>query len=177
MALLDIRIFPDPILRVRCESYSEFDGALQQLLDDMADTMYHAEGIGLAAPQVGVVHRVAVIDVSKSRDERINLVNPKIVWSAGVTPSEEGCLSIPGYRDSIKRAQEIVLEAQNECGKEFELRASGLLSVCIQHELDHLDGVLFVDRLSRVKRELFRRWIKKQASSNRSEDLPLAEED
>lgn len=162
MAILPIFKYPDPVLRSPTAEISAFDATLHRFLDSMAETMYGANGIGLAAPQVGKLQRVAVIDVSEERNERIDLVNAHIVQRVGTTSSEEGCLSIPGYRDTIKRSKEVVVEMHDAHGKEVELKAEGLLAICIQHELDHLDGVLFVDHLSRLKRELFKRWLKKQ---------------
>ena len=164
MAVLPIKIYPDPILRDPGAVVSDFNLDLRKFLDSMADTMYHAEGIGLAAPQVGVSRRVAVVDVSQESQERIDLVNPKIISKSGSVPSEEGCLSIPKYRETVKRSEKIVVQAQDGAGKEFELQAEGLLAICLQHEIDHLDGVLFIDHLSRLKRELFKRWLKKQQS-------------
>ena len=166
MSILEIKIYPDPILKEQTSEVDKFDTNLLKLLDDMYQTMLIANGIGLAAPQVGVSKQIAVIDVSEKRDEpggseRIELINPKIVWSDGQTSSEEGCLSIPEYRDTIKRFKEIVVEAKNRDGKEIEIKADGLLGICMQHEIDHLNGILFIDRLSRLKRELFKRWHKK----------------
>jgi peptide deformylase len=132
--------------------------------------MYAADGVGLAACQIGELQRVAVIDVSRGRDEVIELVNPEIVSRTGKAASEEGCLSIRGvegeiYRDTINRSTGVALRAQNRSGEFFELDAQELLAICIQHELDHLDGVLFIDHLSRLKRELFKRWFKKQSQA------------
>jgi peptide deformylase len=162
MGILEIVKYPDPRLKQPCERETVFDSSLHKLLDDMRDTMYEAEGIGLAAPQVGVLKRIAVVDVSQDRDGVIELINPEITWSEGKVPSEEGCLSIPDYRETISRNENIKVTAQDRNGKEFELEASEILAICIQHEIDHLNGILFVDRLSRLKREFFRRWLKKQ---------------
>ncbi len=164
MAIRDIKIYPDPVLREQCAAVTEFGSDLQTLVSDMALTMYAASGIGLAASQIGVVQRVAVVDVSSKQNERLIIVNPEIVWSQGSVPSEEGCLSIPDFRETIQRKEQIVLQAQNETGKEFELKASGILAICIQHEVDHLNGVLFVDHLSRLKRDFFKKWHRKQLS-------------
>ena len=162
MAILPIKIYPDPILRQKTEEVKNFNADLRKFLDSIAATMYEANGIGLASPQVGISKRVAVADVSREGQERIDLVNPQIVWRDGSVPSEEGCLSIPEYRETIKRSREVIVQARDADGKEFELRAEGLLAICLQHEIDHLDGVLFIDHLSRLKRELFKRWLKKQ---------------
>ena len=161
MALLEILLYPNPVLKQPTEKVININATTLALLDNMAETMYKARGIGLAAPQVGAIQRVCVVDVSEARNERIDFINPEIVWSEGKTPSEEGCLSIPDYRDTIARKEKIVVQAQDRVGKEFELEADGLLAICIQHEVDHLDGILFVDHLSRLKRELFKRWAKR----------------
>jgi len=162
MTILEIVKYPDPVLKEKTPEVEDFDEALGRLLDDMAETMYPANGLGLASPQVGVLKRVAVVDVSEDRNKLIELVNPKITWKEGEVPSEEGCLSIPDYRDTITRSREIVVEAQDRHGQSFKLKADDLLAICIQHEIDHLDGVLFIDRLSRLKRDIFKRWFKKQ---------------
>ena len=163
MPLRDIITYPDPRLREKCALVCEFNAALRSLINDMALTMYAAGGIGLAASQVAVLQQVAVVDVSSDQKERLTLVNPRIVWKDGDVPSEEGCLSIPDFRDTIKRSERIVLQAQDESGKEFELEASGILAICIQHEVDHLQGVLFIDHLSRLKREFFKKWHRKRS--------------
>jgi peptide deformylase len=144
----------------------------------MFETMYAAEGIGLAAPQIGVSERIAVVDVPEScatyeneeqglraqSSNRIELINPEILEASGSRSGEEGCLSIPGYREKVKRATGIRVRAQDRYGETFEFSASDLLAICIQHEIDHLDGVLFIDHLSRLKRELFKHWFKKHGS-------------
>lgn len=162
MSVREIVIFPDPVLKQVAQPVSSFDRALHKLLDDMAHTMYEAPGVGLAANQVGELTRVAVVDVSRDQDELIELINPEIVSRQGKTSGEEGCLSIPDYRDVVERSERISVKYLDRSGKPLTLEADGLLSVCIQHEIDHLDGVLFVDRLSRLKRELFKKWLKKQ---------------
>lgn len=165
MSILKIRIFPDPILKETAAPVETFDQPLADLLDNMYETMLHADGIGLAAPQIGESKRIAVIDVTEKREQRIELINPVITGSEGQVSSEEGCLSIPEYRDKIKRAKSVTVRARNREGEEFEISAEGLLAICLQHEIDHLNGVLFVDHLSRLKRELFRRWYKKNIGS------------
>ena len=162
MARLKIVQYPDPVLKERSKDVTSFDGNLHALLNDMIETMYAADGIGLAGPQVAQLQRVTVIDISEERNQPIDVINPIIVSRAGKTPSEEGCLSIPDYRDTIDRAAEVVVQAFDRHGKPFEIRADGLLARCLQHEIDHLDGVLFIDHLSRLKRQLFRHWWKKQ---------------
>lgn len=165
MAVKKLVLYPDPRLKERCDTVTAFDAELHTLLDDMAETMIAAVGVGLAAPQIGIQRRIAVIDVSEEQNERIELINPEIVERAGNVSSEEGCLSIPGYRDTLSRSATVRVKAQNRHGEWFELGGEGLLSMCLQHELDHLDGVLFIDRLSRIKREMFRRWLKKQGGA------------
>lgn len=165
MAVKNLVIYPDPRLKERCDTVTTFDAELHTLLEDMAETMVAAVGVGLAAPQIGIQRRIAVIDVSEEQNNPIELINPEIVERAGTVSSEEGCLSIPGYRDTISRSASVLVKAQNRHGEWFEIGGEGLLSMCLQHELDHLDGVLFVDRLSRIKREMFRRWLKKQGGA------------
>ena len=161
MATRELVLYPSPILKTRCAPVAVFDGDLHKLLDDMIETMYAANGVGLAAPQIGVTLRVAVIDVSEDGQQPIELVNPEITARAGKIPSEEGCLSIPDYRDTIQRSTTVTVRARNRHGEDFEVAAEGLLAMALQHELDHLDGILFVDHLSRLKREMFRVWLRK----------------
>ena len=160
-SLLEICLYPDSVLREKCEEVTSIDADILKLLDDMAETMYDAPGIGLAAPQIGVTKRITVIDVSEEGNELIELINPVIKEASGKIDSEEGCLSIPDYRDTIKRNETVKVEALNRDGELFEIEADGILSRCLQHEIDHLDGVLFVDKLSRLKRELFKKKYKK----------------
>ena len=141
---------------------TSFNLELASLLDDMKETMYKSDGVGLAAPQIGVLKRVTVIDVSKERDQLMEFINPEILGVFGKTTSEEGCLSIPGFRDSIKRSRKVLVKAQDRTGKEFTVEADELLAICLQHEIDHLDGVLFIDHLSRLKLQYFKRWLEKQ---------------
>ena len=162
MSKLKIRTYPDPILGRKSVEVTEFNEDLCTLLDDLAVTMHENHGIGLAAIQVGIPKRMTVVDVSANGNERIDLVNPKILSASGSCSGEEGCLSVPGFWEVVKRSKEIVIEAQDRFGKEFELKADGVLARCIQHEIDHMDGILFVNRLSRLKREFFRRWLKKK---------------
>ncbi|MCB0319789.1 MAG: peptide deformylase [Bdellovibrionales bacterium] len=162
MTLLPIFKYPEEVLRQECEEVTDFDKSLCELLDNMAETMYEAQGIGLAAPQIGVTKQVTVIDVSSEEPLLIEFINPTIVAEEGATSSEEGCLSIPEYRESVKRSENIVVEAFDRTGKPFRMDADGLLSICLQHEIDHLHGILFIDHLSRLKREMFKRWYKKQ---------------
>ena len=161
MALLPILEFPDPRLRTRAQPVDEVDAALRKLIDDMFETMYAAPGIGLAATQVNVHKRFMVIDVSESRNEPLVFINPEIIEREGVEETEEGCLSVPGVYDKVTRADRIRVRALDRNGKPFEMDAEGLLAVCIQHEMDHLDGKLFVDYLSELKRTRIRKKLEK----------------
>jgi peptide deformylase len=162
MALLQILEFPDPRLRNRAQPVAQVDAALRTLIDDMFETMYAAPGIGLAATQVNVAKRVLVLDLSERRNEPLALINPEILQRAGVEETEEGCLSVPGYFDKVTRAEQIRVRALDRDGKQIEFDAAGLLAVCIQHEIDHLDGKLFVDYLSELKRTRIRKKLEKE---------------
>jgi len=151
MAALPIRLYPDEILRTRCKPV-EMSDRIATLIDDMLYTMYEAPGIGLAAPQVGEDIRVLVADVSEDRSQPIALVNPEIVDSAGVIDYEEGCLSLPGVYARVRRPDRVKIRALDRDGHPVEIEAEGLLAVCLQHEIDHLNGVLFIDHLSALKR-------------------------
>ncbi len=168
----DIVIWPDPILKQVSHPVDQVDDGIRRLLDDMAETMYAADGVGLAAPQVAVGKRVIVIDTSPRQEGQklIHLVNPEIVRSEGVTSYTEGCLSIPGEAEEVTdRAEKVWVRALDYSGKPFELEAVGLLSIALQHETDHLDGVLFVDHLSSLKREIIRRRMKKLKAERATE--------
>jgi len=163
MAVLKILEYPDPRLRKIAVPVTAFGADLRKLVEDMAETMYAAPGVGLAATQVDVHKRIVVIDVSEARDELLVLVNPEIVTAGGEAESEEGCLSVPGYYDKVTRAASIRLRAFDARGKDFEREAAGVLAVCIQHEMDHLMGRVFVDHLSPLKQaRLAARLRKKQ---------------
>jgi peptide deformylase len=162
MALLQILEFPDPRLRTRAQPVTHVDAALRTLIDDMFETMYAAPGIGLAATQVNVAKRVLVIDLSEKRDQPLALINPEVLERTGVEETEEGCLSVPGYFDKVTRAEKIRVRALDRDGKQIEFAAEGLLAVCIQHEIDHLDGKLFVDYLSELKRTRIRKKLEKE---------------
>jgi peptide deformylase len=162
MALLPILEFPDPRLRTRAQPVEQVDAALRKLIDDMFETMYAAPGVGLAATQVNVHKRFMVIDVSESRKEPLVFINPEILERQGVEESEEGCLSVPGVYDKVTRADRIRVRALDRDGKQFEMDADGLLAVCVQHEMDHLDGKLFVDYLSELKRTRIRKKLEKE---------------
>src|SRR5271170_2339879 len=162
MTKLVILEYPDPRLRKKAAWVDQVDDALRQFIDDLLDTMYSANGVGLAATQADVHKRVVVLDVSESRDKPVVLINPEIVSAEGNAVSEEGCLSLPGIYDKLARATNIRVRALGRDGEAFEMDAEGLLAVCIQHEMDHLDGKVFVDYLSELKRQLIRRRLEKE---------------
>ena len=162
MSKLEILSFPDDRLRTQAKKVKQVDNKVRQLLDDMLETMYDAPGIGLAATQVDVHQRIVVIDVSKEKDQPLCLINPEIIEKDGEEECEEGCLSVPGIYETVRRADHIKVRALDRDGNEFELEAGDLLAVCIQHELDHLDGKLFVDYLSPLKRQRIRKKLEKQ---------------
>jgi peptide deformylase len=162
MALLPILEFPDPRLRTRAAPVAEVDGSIRKLIDDMFETMYAAPGIGLAATQVNVHKRVLVIDVSEDRSQPLALINPEIIAREGVEETEEGCLSVPGIYDKVTRAEKIRVRTLDRSGKRIELEADGLLAVCIQHEMDHLQGKVFVEHLSQLKQQRIRAKLAKQ---------------
>ncbi|NOX20267.1 MAG: peptide deformylase [Nitrospirae bacterium] len=164
MAIREIHKYPDPVLKEKAREVTDFNGSLQKLIDDMIETMYAAPGIGLAANQVGELLRVIVVDISTKENKHplIVLVNPEIVQTEGRIDSEEGCLSVPGYVSTIKRAERVFVKGLDREGNPVEIEAEGLLSRALQHEIDHLNGILFVDRLSPIKREFFKkRYLKK----------------
>jgi len=170
MPVLDILTYPNPILKKRSSEVDNIDDSVLRLIEDMAETMYEAPGVGLAAPQVGFSMRVIVVDVEHNENENRNLIeiiNPVITHSEGSLKGEEACLSIPGFTAEIVRKSDIVVEGVNRDGKEISIEANDLLSRVIQHEIDHLNGVLFIDRLSRLQRELMKKKVKR-AFSNRS---------
>lgn len=162
MAKLDILEFPDPRLRTKAKPVTDFGDEFQQQIDDMFETMYDAPGIGLAAAQVNIHKRFFVIDVSDDKSEPLVFVNPEFVDKRGVEEMEEGCLSFPGVYAKVQRANEIVVKAQDRHGQEFELDTGDLLAVCIQHEHDHIEGKLFVDYLSPLKRNRIRKALEKK---------------
>ncbi len=163
MALLPILRFPDPRLHEVARPVAEVDDSIRQLIDDMAETMYEAPGIGLAATQVDVHKRVVVIDVSEDKSALLALVNPEITERSGEQVCEEGCLSVPGIYEKVSRAEQVTVRALDRDGKPFELSADGLLAVCIQHELDHLEGKVFVEYLSLLKQNRIKTKLAKKA--------------
>lgn len=162
MAILDILEFPDPRLRTVAQPVAAVDDALRQLIDDMFETMYAAPGIGLAATQVNFHQRLLVLDISEDRTQPLVFINPEFEPISGEQEYNEGCLSVPGYYDTVQRHDRIRVRALDRRGEPFEMEADGLLSVCIQHEIDHLDGKLFVDYLSRLKRDRVRSRLEKE---------------
>ena len=162
MARLPIIEFPDPRLRTVARPVREVDTRIRQLIDDMFETMYEAPGIGLAATQVDVHERLLVLDVSEDKSYPMVFINPEILDSEGSQVYQQGCLSVPGIYADVKRAEKIVVRALDRDGQSFEVSADGLLAVCIQHEMDHLAGKVFVDYLSPLKRELVRKKLAKQ---------------
>lgn len=163
MSVLRVLHFPDDRLRTIAKPVAEITPEIQQLVNDMLETMYDENGIGLAATQVDHHVRVVVIDVSEQRDEPLVLINPEIIAKSGDTTYEEGCLSVPNSYAKVERAAEVTVKAQNADGDWFELQADGLLAICIQHELDHLLGKLFIDYLSPLKRDRIRKKLEKEA--------------
>lgn len=161
MAILNILHFPDPRLRTRAAPVGRIDETVRRLVDDMFETMYDAPGIGLAATQVDVHRRVIVIDVSEEKDQPLVLINPEIMLKDGIEQMDEGCLSVPGIYETVERAERVRVRALDRAGEPFELETEGLLAVCIQHEMDHLEGKLFVDYLSVMKRERIKRKLEK----------------
>ena len=167
MAILEILHYPDPRLRNEAKPVTEVDAEIQQLVKDMFETMYDAPGIGLASIQVNVPKRVIVVDVSEDQDQPLCFINPEVVETEGEETMDEGCLSVPGFYETVQRAEKIRVKALNEKGETFEMDADGLLAVCIQHEIDHLDGKLFVDYISPLKRNRIRKKLEKDAKQTR----------
>ena len=163
MAILDILHFPDARLRNVAKPVAQVDDKVRQLIDDMFETMYQAPGIGLAAIQVDEPCRVIVIDISEDRSQPLALINPEILARDGEEEMDEGCLSVPGVYETVQRAERVRVRAQDREGNAFEMDADGLLAVCIQHEIDHLDGKLFVDYLSSLKRQRIRKKLEKES--------------
>ena len=167
MARLTLLHYPDTRLREQAEPVTKFDDDLRQLASDMAETMYAHRGIGLAAIQVGVTRRVVVLDTSEERNALLTLVNPEVVRSEGLTEHEEGCLSVPDVYEPVVRPERVWVRAHNLAGETIELDVDGLRAICIQHEIDHLDGKLFIDRLSRLKQDRLRKRVAKRGRQER----------
>lgn len=162
MALLTILTYPDPRLHTVAKPVAEVDDRIRRLIDDMAETMYAAPGIGLAATQVDVHERVIVIDISEERNQLLALVNPEIIAAEGHEIAEEGCLSVPGIYDKVERAARVTIKALGRDGKPFTLTAEDLLAVCVQHEMDHLKGKVFVEYLSQLKQTRIKTKLRKR---------------
>ncbi len=161
MALLNILHFPDPRLRTKAKPVTDFNQGLKTLVNDMFETMYEAPGIGLAATQVNIHQRLLVMDVSEDKSDPKVLINPELIETEGEEEMDEGCLSVPGFYETVRRAEKIRVRAQNVDGETFEFDSEGLEAVCIQHEMDHLEGKLFVDYLSGLKRDRIRKKLEK----------------
>lgn len=166
MPVLQVLHYPDERLRTIAKPVKEVNDAIRRIVDDMFETMYAEEGIGLAATQVDIHQRIIVIDVSEARDQRLVLINPELIAKSGETGIEEGCLSIPDQRGFVPRAEKVTVRALDRDGNPFELEADELLAICIQHEMDHLVGKLFVDYLSPLKRQRIRQKMEKLAKVN-----------
>lgn len=161
LSILTVLEFPDERLRKKAAPVKTVDDKIKKLADDMLETMYQSHGVGLAATQVDVHQRVIVIDVSEERDDPLFLINPEILEKDGVKESEEGCLSVPGFFEKVKRAEHILVKALDKDGRAFEFEAGDLLAVCVQHEIDHLNGKLFVDYISTLKRQRIKKKLEK----------------
>lgn len=167
MSLRTILHYPNPKLRFKAEEVVDISAEIGVLIDDMFETMYEDNGVGLAATQIGILYRIAVMDVSENKNQPIVLINPKIIeTSASKKKGPEGCLSVPGIMEKVERAEIVKVKALDRDGKEIEIEADDLLAVCIQHELDHLDGTLFIDHLSPLKKQLIKKKLKKLHKSN-----------
>ncbi|MEM9101306.1 MAG: peptide deformylase [Pseudomonadota bacterium] len=167
MAILEILTYPDPRLREKAQQITNIDEKLQTIIDNMLETMYHANGIGLAATQVNIQLQLMVIDVSEKSDSPLVFINPQVIEKRGIEEMDEGCLSFPGVYAKVKRANEIKVSALDRHGKTFEVDTGDLLAVCIQHELDHLEGKLFVDYLSPLKRQRIKSKLEKENRRSR----------
>lgn len=161
MSLLNILHYPDPRLRNHAQPVENVDNNIRKIIDDMLETMYAAPGIGLAATQVNIAKNIIVIDISEDKNQPLCMINPEILESSGTEKMEEGCLSVPDIFEEVERAEKIKARALNRDGESFELETNGLLAVCIQHEIDHLDGKLFVDYLSSLKQQRIRKKLQK----------------
>jgi peptide deformylase len=172
MATRTIHTYPDPVLKRKAAPVADFGEELQLLIDDMLETMYAAPGIGLAAPQVGISRRVIVIDISSKEDpgQLVVLVNPELVAAEGEEEGDEGCLSVPDFSAKVKRARKVAVRGHDRHGRQVELHAEDLLARALQHEIDHLEGTLLLDRLPPLRREIIKKKLKKALAALRSED-------
>jgi peptide deformylase len=170
MAILEILQYPHPILKKKTQPIQKIDPTIRRLIQDMAETMYAAPGVGLAAPQVGHPLRLAVLDITPANQAKnlVVLINPEIVVTEGECLWEEGCLSVPDYSEEVKRKKKVVVRCQNLAGENLEVVGdNNLLSIALQHEIDHLDGILFIDRLSKLKRDLFKKKLQKESKEGK----------
>ncbi len=169
MAVLEIKKYPEKVLKQKAAPVTKVNDEIKTLVDDMVETMYAAPGVGLAAPQVGISKRIAVIDVTMKDAEMplIVLINPELVRREGCIEFEEGCLSFPGFTAKIERAEKLLVRALDRDGRPFEIESEGLLSIAMQHEMDHLDGILLIDRISPLKREFFKKRFQKTGKMGR----------
>ncbi len=168
MALLEILHFPDPRLRKKAIPVDKVDDQIRQTVKDMLETMYAAPGIGLAATQVNIQQQIIVLDISEDKSSPMCFINPEILQANGFEEMQEGCLSVPGIFENVERAEEVTVQALDENGEQFTCQADGLLAVCIQHEIDHLDGKLFVDYLSPLKRQRIKKKLLKYTKQDKS---------
>lgn len=171
MAVLEILKYPHPILKKRSQAVGQIDEEVKKLVQDMKETMYGASGVGLAACQVGILQRVIVLDVSPmdSQQSFFALINPEIISEEGEIDHEEGCLSVPNFLEKVKRKEKVCVKGLSQKGIEIEIKADGILAIALQHEIDHINGVLILDRVSRLKREIYRNKLKKE---KRKEEKP-----
>jgi peptide deformylase len=174
----EILIWPDPRLREKAREVTQVDDSIRALVSDMFETMYASNGVGLAATQIGVAQRVIVVDTSPRQEDArpLALINPVLVATEGTTTNEEGCLSVPGEAEEVARAEKVTVKALDRDGKEITVQADGLLAIALQHEMDHLDGVLFVDHISTLKRELIKRRMKRLKAEREEEKRRKKEE-
>lgn len=161
MALLNVLQYPDPLLRNKAAPVSEVDADVQKIVDDMFETMYEQQGVGLAAIQVNIKQRIIVMDVSDNQTEPLCIINPEITYREGIQYETEGCLSLPGLFDKVERAEKIRMQALDRDGNSYEIEATGIKAICIQHEMDHLDGIVFIDHLSKLKQERAKKKLQK----------------
>ena len=172
MSVAKIRIYPDPVLKARATEIETIDGRVIRLAEEMAETMYAAPGVGLAAPQVGVSERLIVVDVKNpaGKKELITLINPEIIEMEGRVVDEEGCLSLPGITENVARAERVLVRGHDLNEQQREIEAEGLLAVALQHEIDHIEGILFIDRISRLKRGIIQRKMRKLVGEDQSSE-------
>ncbi|MEW6614896.1 MAG: peptide deformylase [Thermodesulfobacteriota bacterium] len=162
MSILKILTYPDPVLKKKAKQVEIIDEKIKKLAEDMVETMYAAPGIGLAAPQVGESLRVIIVDVTRKGEDLVVLVNPEIISGEGECAEEEGCLSVPDFKETVSRKKKVIVKGLDIKGREIQIPAEGLLAIAFQHEIDHLDGILIIDRVSWLKRDIFKKKLKKK---------------